>query len=122
MIVTLDSSAWIEYFSGSELGKIARSYIDSEDNIITSAISLMEIKSKYQREKKPWKDRIRFVIERSNIVDVDSTIALAAADLRTESGLHSIDAIIYATASLTKSKLLTKDPHFQKLSNVIMLA
>jgi predicted nucleic acid-binding protein len=121
MIVTLDSSAWIEYFSGSELGEIARSYIDSEDDIVTSAISLMEIKAKYQREKKPWKDRIRFVIERSNIVDVDSTVALAAAEIRTDSGLHSSDAMIYATATLTKSKLLTKDGHFKELSNVVML-
>ena len=121
MNVTFDSSAWIEYFSGSELGQIARSYIDTDDVVFTSTISLMEIKSKYQREKKSWNDRIKFIIDRSTIVEIDDTLALAAADFRTESGLHSIDAVIYATATLTKSKLVTKDSHFKNMKNVIML-
>jgi len=121
MNVTFDSSAWIEYFSGSELGQIARSYVDGEHEIYTSSISLMEIKSKYQRENMPWNDRIKFIIERSSIVEIDDTLALAAADFRTSSGLHSIDAIIFATSTLTKSRLVTKDGHFKDMKNVIML-
>jgi predicted nucleic acid-binding protein len=121
MNVTFDSSAWIEYFAGSELGQIVRSYIDDKNVIYTSSISLMEIKSKYQREKMHWNDRIKFIMESSIIVEMDDTLALAAADFRTKSGLHSMDAIIYATASLTKSKLITKDTHFKTLKNVIML-
>jgi len=121
MNVTFDSSAWIEYFSGSELGQIVRSYVDDEIVIYTCTISLMEIKSKYQREKMNWNDRIKFIIERSTIVEIDDTLALAAADFRTKSGLHSIDAIIYATATLTKSKLISKDGHFKNMKNVIML-
>jgi PIN domain nuclease of toxin-antitoxin system len=121
MNVTFDSSAWIEYFSGSELGQIVRSYVDDVNVIYTSTISLMEIKSKYQREKMNWNDRIKFIIERSTIVEIDDTLALVAADFRTKSGLHSIDAIIYATTTLTKSKLITKDGHFKNMKNVIML-
>ena len=121
MNVTFDSSAWIEYFSGSELGQIVRSYIDEENVIYTSSISLMEIKSKYQREKMHWNDIIKFIIDSSIIVEIDDTLALAAADFRTKSKLHSMDAIIYATSSLTKSKLITKDAHFKPLKNVIML-
>ena len=68
-----------------------------------------------------WNDRIKFIIERSTIVEIDDTLALAAADFRTKSGLHSIDAIIYATATLTKSKLISKDGHFKNMKNVIML-
>lgn len=121
MNVTFDSSAWIEYFSGMEIGQVVRSYIDSDDLIYTSTISLMEVKSKYQRENKSWKERIKFIAERSTIVEIDDTLALAAADFRIENGLHSIDAIIYATSTLTKSKLVSKDAHFKNLKNVVML-
>jgi predicted nucleic acid-binding protein len=121
MTVTFDTSAWIEYFSGSDAGQLAKSYIESEENIFTTAISLMEIKNKYQRERKSWNDRIKFIVERSTIVEIDDELALLAADVKNEFGLHTIDAIIYAAASATKSKLLTKDGHFKNLKNVIML-
>jgi len=116
-----DSSAWIEYFSGSELGQIVKSYIDSSEAIYTPVIGLLEIKSKYQREKKKWKNRIEFIHERSLIIDIDSQIALLGADIRYELGLHTIDALIYASAKIIKSKLLTKDKHLKKLDDVIIL-
>lgn len=121
MTVTFDTSAWIEYFSGSDIGQLAKSYIESDEIIFTTTISLMEIKNKYQRERKSWNDRIKFIIERSTIVEIDDELALLAADVKNEFGLHTIDAIIYAAASATKSKLLTKDGHFKDLKNVIML-
>jgi predicted nucleic acid-binding protein len=116
-----DSSAWIEYFSGSELGQIVKSYIDSSDTIYTPVIGLLEIKNKFQRENKKWKSRIEFICERSLIVDLDSQIALLGADIRHEQGLHTIDALIYASARIIKSELLTKDRHFKKLDGVIIL-
>ena len=121
MTVTFDSSAWIEYFSGSELGRVVKGYVDSEDTIYTPAIGLMEIKAKYLRENKKWKNRIEFIIERSLVADIDSKNALLAADLRQDFGLHSIDAIIMAVSKTMKSKLLTKDRHFKGLEDVIML-
>ena len=57
MTVMFDSSAWIEYFSGSKLGTIAKGYVDSTETIFTSVISVLEIKNKYQREGKKWKSR-----------------------------------------------------------------
>ena len=121
MTVTFDSSAWIEYFSGSNLGLTVKKYVDSTEVINTPSIGLLEIKNKYQRENKKWKSRIDFICDRSTIIDLDSQIALLGAEEKKESGLHSIDAIIYASAKAAKSKLLTKDNHFQGLKNVIML-
>ena len=121
MTVTFDSSAWIEYFSGSELGKIVKNHIDSDETIYTSAVSILEIKNKYQRENRKWKNQIEFITERSLIIDVDVNISLSGSDMRYKHGLHTIDAIIYASALSARSKLLTKDPDFKKLKNVIIL-
>ena len=121
MIVTLDSSAWIEYFAGSESGKIVKEYIDGSDTIYSSTIALFEIKHKYIREGKEWTERMDFIIERSVIVDVDTDLSLLAADLRHNLHLHSLDALIYATSKTTKSTLITKDPHFKDIQDVLML-
>ena len=121
MTVTFDSSAWIEYFSGSDLGLIAKKYIDSMDIIYTPTIDLHEIKTKYKRENKKWKNRIEFICERSLLVEINSEISLLSADIKIKFGLYTIDAIIYASAQIMKSKLLTKDNHFKNLKDVIML-
>ena len=121
MTVTFDTSAWVEYFAGTDLGRKVKKYIDSMETIYTPTIDLLEIKNKYEREKKKWKNRIDFMCERSTIVDIDRRIALLAADMKKDFGLYSIDAIIYATAKSKKSKLLTKDGHFADLTDVIML-
>lgn len=121
MTVTFDTSAWIEYFSGSDLGRIVKGYIDGSETVFTQAIDLLEIKNKYQRENRRWKSRIDFICERSVIVDLNINLALLAADMKNKYGLYSIDAIIYATAQTMKSKLITKDKHFKDLKDVILL-
>ena len=121
MTVTFDSSAWIEYFSGSELGITVKEYVDSSVSIYTPSIGLLEIKNKYQREGKKWKSRLEFIIDRSIIIDIDADIALAGAEVRYKDGLHTIDALIYAASQSVHSKIISKDPHFKNLKNVILL-
>jgi predicted nucleic acid-binding protein len=121
MTETFDTSAWIEYFSGSKLGRQVKPYVDSTGTIFTPAIGLMEIKTKYQRERKKWKSRIDFITERSLVIDIDTEIALLAADIKLKYKLHSIDALIYASALKHKSTLVTKEHHFQDLKDVIIL-
>jgi predicted nucleic acid-binding protein len=121
MTVTFDTSAWIEYFLGSDIGQLPRSYVDGDEPIATSAISLMEIKDKYVREGRSWKDRVAFIASRSEIVPLDEKLALAAADVKHSLRLHTTDSIIYATAQAAGSKLLTKDSHFKGMKNVVML-
>lgn len=45
----IDSNGWIEYFKGSEYGKMAKKYIDG-CNCATPTIVLVELSDKYQRE------------------------------------------------------------------------
>ena len=55
------------------------------------------------------------------LVDINSEIALLAGYMKIKYGLYSIDALIYASSQIMKSKLLTKDRHFKNLKDVIML-
>ena len=121
MTVTFDSSAWIEYFAGTKLGSIVKDILDSKELIYTPSIGLLEIKHKYQKENRKWKNRIEFICDRSLVIDLNPEISLFAADIKNKFNLYNIDAIIYASAQKMRSKLITKDNHFKNLNDVIML-
>ncbi|HEY0090156.1 MAG TPA: type II toxin-antitoxin system VapC family toxin [Candidatus Lokiarchaeia archaeon] len=120
--VTIDTSAWIEYFAGTPEGMIVKKYIDENANIFTPSICLMEIKNKYMREGHKFQDQIEFICNISSIIDLSKEIALKGADIKSKFNLYSIDAIIYASSQIKKSTLLTGDHHFKDLKNVEILS
>ncbi len=121
MSITFDSWAWIEYFKGEAKGKGPNYYIESQEQIYTPAVCLMEIKAKYIHEGKPYKERLTFIEERSSTINIDKEISLEAATIKASEGLPSLDALIYACAKKVKTKLLTGDHHFEGKTNVEFL-
>lgn len=121
MIVTFDSSAWIEYFAGTKKGSKVKKYLDENSNIFTPSICLMEIKNKYIREGHKYQDRIKFICNISSIIDITKEIALHGADIKNKFDLYTVDALIYAASESKKSILLTGDHHFKNLKNVEIL-
>jgi len=117
----LDSFAWIEYFTGSSRGAKVRDYIESEEPLYIPSICLTEIKSRYLRDKKDPTTRIELITERTFIVPLNQEIALSAADVKQEHKLHTIDAIVYATAQHKGLTLVTGDQHFASIPNVEMI-
>jgi len=117
----LDSFAWIEYFTGSSRGAKVRDYIESDEPLYIPSICLTEIKSRYLRDKKDPTTRIELITERSFIVPLDKEIALLAADVKQKHELHTIDAIVYATAQQKGLTLVTGDQHFAGIPNVEMI-
>ena len=120
-MIVFDSYAWLEYFAGSEKGKIVKKIIESNDEILTPSVCISEIKRKYMREKKEYTSRIKFITTRSKIVKIDLDISLLAADLSYKRKLYMIDAIVYACALFIKSDLLTGDQHFKGMDKIIFL-
>ncbi len=71
-----DTYAWIEYFLGSNQGNIVNSLLESH-NIYTSIISIAELADKYVREglEDEWEARLKFIINKSNILYLSLEIA-----------------------------------------------
>ena len=116
----LDSSVWLDYFLNNEQAKL----IESEEKIITSAISLFEIKRKLLREnykKEQIKKIIHFIKQRGRISNINENLAEDAAEIALKKKLHMADAIIYATAQHHQAHLLTLDTDFKNLENVTVL-
>lgn len=121
MNVTFDTYAWLEYFFGTPNGRKVKKIVDSHDTVYTSTFALLELKRKYLALNEEYQTKVEFIRQRSQLVAVDESIALAAADWVHSRRLHSSDALIYATARSKRSTLLTGDPHFSGLEDVQML-
>lgn len=67
-------------------------------------------------------DRVIAFTESCVVAELDTAIALAAADLCVQRRLATADAIVYATALANGADLLTCDRHFDGLRDVRLVA
>ncbi len=123
----LDTFAWVEYFIGSDQGKIVKDLIESK-KIYTSIISIAELSDKYYREglSNEWDNRYKFIITKSNIIPLRMEIAKNAGPMKwklrqTIEGIGLADAIIIESAIQQGLMIVSGDPHFEKLNNVHFL-
>ena len=133
-MIVLDSYAWVEYFLGSEAGKIVKEYLNIEE-AVTPSIVLAEIARKYLREQIDEKEvvrRLEFVSANSIIAEIDVDLSVAAAKAYLEilekaereklkkPGLT--DGIVFAIGKTLGAKIITGDEHFKRLTEVIFIA
>ena len=119
-IKCLDSSAWLAYYlnENSELKMI----IDHSSLIVTSSLSLFEIKKRLLSLKKETKPLLEFIKSRSEIVLPKISITEKAAELAIEKKLGAMDALIYTTSLLHQAELITGDNDFRGLEKVTIIS
>jgi predicted nucleic acid-binding protein len=115
----VDTSAWIEWLIASPLGvKLAAEFPDREQWLVPTLVQL-ELAKWLTREVGDDKaDRAIAFTETCVVADLDTTIALSAAELSAKHKLSTADAVIYATALAYDAELLTCDRHFESLPGV----
>ena len=92
----LDSSAWLAYFYAEN--DEVKSILDSNNILLTSSISIFEVKNKLTKDKIDVikiKNSIDFIKRRSLIIDIGAEIAEKAVEFAIENDLAIIDALIY---------------------------
>lgn len=120
----IDSYAWVEYFRGTEEGKIAKEYIKS-GNCITSSMSIAELSEKYKRENKNFEEDFNFILAKTKLMEVTIEIALLAGKINCENKAKiknwgMADSIILATAKLLNARVVTGDEHFRTLGMIML--
>lgn len=126
MTVLVDSWAWIEYFKGSAAGRKVKELIEnSPEKVIVSTVNIAEVYNSFLRDypddKRYAEASKKAMKQRSYVYDVDETIAVESAKIKHEKKWGLGDSIIYATAKREGAKVLTGDPHFKDLNDVIFL-
>jgi predicted nucleic acid-binding protein len=118
----VDSSGWLEFFTDGPLADSYAEHLADLGQILTPAIVIYEVYKRIKRERSE-EEALRAVaqLEKTRIASLTTTIALTAADLSLEHGLAMADAMIYATAVLHHSMVITSDSDFEFLPGVTYL-
>jgi predicted nucleic acid-binding protein len=115
----VDTSAWVEFLTGSPLGTALASELPDRTQWLVPTIVQLELAKWLIREVGEDKaDRVIAFTETCVVADLDTATALSAADLCARHRLATADAIVYATALAHDADLLTCDRHFERLPGV----
>ena len=118
-MLLVDTSAWIEWLTGSPLGaRIAAELPDRAQWLVPTIVQLELAKWLTQEVGEDKADRVIAFTETCVVADLDTATALSAAALCARHKLATADAVVYATALACGADLLTCDRHFQTLPGV----
>ncbi len=118
----VDSSGWIEVFTDGPQADRFLAVLDQDDRLVVPAISLLEVFKWVLREHSEAQAiQAVAVMQRGKVVDLDSRLAIAAAQLSHTLRLPMADSIILATARSQQARLYTMDADFQGLADVVFI-
>ena len=121
-MILVDSFGWIEYLAEGQLAERYAEYLTDLAEVVTPTIVLYEVYKKLMRERK--EEESLFVVAqimKTKVVPLSEEIALSAAEIGLKYTLPMADAIVYATAVKETCPVVTSDPHFKGLEDVIYL-
>ena len=122
----IDSSAWIDYLEGEELGEEVRKIILSNNEIYVSNLIIAEVISYIQRKKGNTQLAYSSITSNSEIAELTPEIAKEAGLLHAEMKVKSknfglVDAFILVLAKKLNAKILTADEHFRNFKEAIFV-
>ena len=125
-MLLLDTSAWVEYFIGSQKGVKIRDILEGEE-ITTSIISLIELSCKAYKEATDFAQQMDFIKQHSAILNVDEEIVVAVGktyrELRARNKKAGLaDAVIATTAKLHNAYIVTCDYDFKGLEGIRLIS
>jgi predicted nucleic acid-binding protein len=120
--ILMDSSGWIEFFTGGPLAERYAAYLTPRYDIITPTIVLYEVYKKIKREKGE-ETALLFTgrLSATHVVQLTESIAYLAADFSMRHGLAMADAIVYATAKDQEAHVVTGDADLKDLPGVVYI-
>lgn len=115
----VDSSCWLEYFSGSEVGESVSMAIEDLTVLLVPSITLYEVFKKLLVETSEDEALLAVAhMKQGKVIELDADLAIYAAKIGKDLGLALADSIIYATSQKHNCLLWTQDAHFKDLKNV----
>jgi predicted nucleic acid-binding protein len=121
----IDTSAWIEYFSGTKLGKKVQPIIEKAE-IGTSFLAIAELADKFTRSGKEIKQPLDIIRSKAALLQLSTNICLNAGSLKNKirekkPKFGLTDALHLATAIDEKAILVTTDNDFQDTEHALVI-
>lgn len=118
-MILVDTSAWIEWLIGSATGETLSEHLPAQSDWLVPTMVQLELAKWLTREVGEDKaDQVIAFTQVCRVVQLDTEIALAAAEACREHRLATADAVIFATAQAHAAQILTCDAHFEGLPGV----
>ncbi|MCA9372296.1 type II toxin-antitoxin system VapC family toxin [Candidatus Woesebacteria bacterium] len=119
----VDSSAWLEYFADTKFSKHFADVIQDVEHLIIPTICLYEVYKivTFQSDEESARTVIAHM-QLGNVVDLDQTIAIQAAEASRTYKLPMADSIILATGLSCDATVWTMDIDFKGIQNVRYIA
>lgn len=118
-MVLVDTCGWIEWLADGPLIDRFLPYLEAPATLVVPTMVQFELYKwldRNQGEQAAMKAIARTT--RSLVVDLDTPLALLAAELSRDCRLSVADAVIYASAQKHRAELVTSDDHFEGLPSV----
>jgi predicted nucleic acid-binding protein len=121
--VVVDSSGWIEVFTDGPQADHFLALMAEESALVVPAITIFEVFKWVLREHgEAQAIQAAAAMQRGQVVELDSRLALAAAQLSHAQQLPMADSIILATARDRRARLHTMDSDFRGMADVEWIA
>jgi predicted nucleic acid-binding protein len=115
----VDSSAWLEYLAaGPQAGQFAAAVEDVARLVVPSVVLLEVTRRVMQQRGEDDALQVAAVMHQGRVVELDSGIALSAAQIGVAHKLPLADSVIYATAKQFQATIWTMDADFEGLPGV----
>jgi predicted nucleic acid-binding protein len=124
MNILIDSSVWIEFFSGGPKAKAVERYLKPPHKIVLPSIVSYEV---YKKIKSFKGEQVAVLLlaqmERLSAVAIsfDQPLAVQAADISLQHKIPMADAMIYSSALVSDATVVTMDVHFKGLPRVELM-
>jgi predicted nucleic acid-binding protein len=118
-LTIVDSSGWVEYFTGGPNAGIFAPFIEDTDNLVVPSITIYEIFRKLISETDE-NTALQAVtqMQLGKVIPLDEPLAVNAAKTGYDRKLPLADSVILATAHLCNAVLYTQDEHFKDMPGV----
>jgi predicted nucleic acid-binding protein len=109
-MIIVDSCGWLEWFSNGALADQYHPHLQDKEKLLVPVIVLYEVYKFLKREIGEEKALAAMAyMKNCQVVAMDETLALAAADTSLRESLAMADAIILATAHYHDCQVVTSD-------------
>ncbi len=115
----VDSSGWLEYFSGGPNSDFFAPAIESTRILVVPSLSIYEVfKRVLQQRGEDLALQAVALMQQGQVVELDSALSLSAAKLSVVHRLPMADSVILATAIAHGATLWTQDADFEGIPGV----
>jgi predicted nucleic acid-binding protein len=115
----VDSSAWLEYFANGPNAQFFAPAIEKTSELLVPSLTLYEVFKRILQQRDEDSALLAVaVMQQGTVIDLDPTLAVAAARIGVEHRLPLADSVILATALSESATLWTQDADFESMPGV----